>query len=230
MDITEAILNRRSIRSFKPDPIPKKIIKEILEISKWSPSGSNTQPWEVAVLGGKMMEEVKARIVKHLDVDWDTSTRTLKNTHPDIPYPDMPEPYISRQRALGQVIDTHQFPIGTKGIDEKRVAYRFSSGRFFGAPTAFILYVNKEISPRSFMGIGMFTQTVALTALKYGLGTCIMSMVTYWPEIYRDLHIVPEDRIINLGIAIGYPDMESEVNSFPRKREPLESFVHWYDA
>ncbi len=60
MNILEAIRSRRSIRSFKPTPVPKKVLEEVLVHGLWSPSGSNTQPWEFAVLGGKVMEEVNA--------------------------------------------------------------------------------------------------------------------------------------------------------------------------
>lgn len=93
MDIIEAIQNRRSIRSFKPEPVPREVLERLIETSRWSPSGSNTQPWELAILGGKTLEEIKTRIVKD-----------MKNipAHPDIPYPPMPEPYRSRQRELGR--------------------------------------------------------------------------------------------------------------------------------
>jgi nitroreductase len=74
----------------------------------------------------------------------------------------------------------------------------------------------------------MIAQTVALAALHFGLATCIMSMVTYWPEVYREKKIVPDNKLIAFGIAIGYPEMEARVNTFTRTREPLDTFVHWY--
>ena len=45
MDIVEAIQQRKSIRAFKPDPVPKEILKEILELALRAPSWANTQPW-----------------------------------------------------------------------------------------------------------------------------------------------------------------------------------------
>ena len=44
MDVSEAIKNRRSIRKFKPDPIPEEKIRLLLEGARLSPSGTNTQP------------------------------------------------------------------------------------------------------------------------------------------------------------------------------------------
>ena len=45
MDVMEAIARRRSIRSFRPDPVPMALIEELLEAARLAPSGGNTQPW-----------------------------------------------------------------------------------------------------------------------------------------------------------------------------------------
>jgi nitroreductase len=211
MDLIEAIRSRRSIRSFKLDPIPKEVLEQIIEISRWSPSGSNSQPWELTVLGREALEKVKTRLL----IDMKNS-----KAHPDIPYPPMPEPYRSRQRDLLQVQTAQRKPGETPDSS--------AGGRFFGAPNAIIVSVEKEISPRAFMGLGMIAQTICLAALNFGLGSCIMSMVTYWPEVYRESFGIADSKIIAFGIAIGYPDMEASTNNFHRKREPLENFVRWY--
>ncbi len=211
MDLIEAIRTRRSIRNFLPNPVPKEVLIELIDISRWSPSGSNTQPWEFAILGGKVLDEVKEYIVDH-----------SKNTpaHPDIPYPPMPEPYRTRQKDLMQTMNAYQNSSG--------VTNRASGSVFFGAPNAFIVYTDREMCPRAFLGLGMIAQTIALAALHFGLATCIMSMVTYWPEVYREKKIVPDDKLIAFGIAVGYPDIEARVNNFPRTRESMDAFVHWY--
>lgn len=215
MDLIEAIRSRRSIRKFKPDPVPREILEQILLASRWSPSGSNTQPWEFAILGGKVIEEVKNRIEEKI--------RNGVKMHPDIPYPPMPEPYVSRQREVMRQMSSNLPAAGT-GVP----AGRYTSARFFEAPNGMIIYLEKELCPRSYLGLGMIAQTICLAALHYGLGTCIMSMVTYWPEIYRELLPIPDSKLIAFGIAIGYPDAGAPVNNFSRTREPLDSFVHWY--
>jgi nitroreductase len=211
MDLIEAIRKRRSIRSFKPDPIPKEVLEQIIEISRWSPSGSNSQPWELTVLGGEALEKVKTRLL----IDMKSS-----KAHPDIPYPPMPEPFRSRQRDLLQAQTTQRKPGETPDSS--------AGGRFFGAPNAIIVSVEKEISPRAFMGLGMIAQTICLAALDFGLGSCIMSMVTYWPEVYRESFAIADSKIIAFGIALGYPEMQASTNNFLRTREPLDKFVRWY--
>jgi nitroreductase len=219
MDIIDAVRSRRSIRRFKTEPVSKEVLEKLLEVSRWSPSGSNTQPWEVSILGGKILEEVKVRLA---------ACMPSVESHPDIPYPPMPEPFRSRQKELMQLMDAYLFPPGTEELKEKRAANRFSSGRFFEAPNAIIVSVEREISPRAFLGLGMFAQTVSLGALDFGLGTCIMSMAVYWPEIYRELLGIPDSRLIAFAIAIGYPDMEARINNFERTRVPLATNVRWH--
>jgi len=62
MDIEKFIdllKSRRSIRAFKPDPIPDEFIQEIIEAARWAPSGGNAQPWEFIVIRKK---EIKDKI------------------------------------------------------------------------------------------------------------------------------------------------------------------------
>jgi nitroreductase len=218
MEIIDAIKTRRSIRSFKSEPVPRKVLEELLATSRWSPSGSNTQPWKLYVLGGGVLERVKQELAK----------KAGNQGRPDIPYPPMPEPFSGRQKTLMQLMDSYNYPPGTEGLKEKRAAQRLSSGQLFHAPNAILVTVEREISPRSFLGLGMLAQTICLAALNYGVGTCIMSMAVFWPQIYRDLLKVPDSEIIAFAIALGYPDGEARINNFPRTREPLESNVSWW--
>jgi nitroreductase len=57
MDLMEAIKTRRSIRSFKPDPVPEEIINRMLEAARLAPSGSKRQPWRFQVVTEKTLRE-----------------------------------------------------------------------------------------------------------------------------------------------------------------------------
>ncbi len=50
MELYEAIKGRRSIRRFKPDPVPKEVLDRILEMAIWAPSGMNLQNWYFLIL------------------------------------------------------------------------------------------------------------------------------------------------------------------------------------
>ena len=50
MDVFECILSRRSIRSFKDEPVPDEALERILEAARWAPSAVNRQPWHFIVI------------------------------------------------------------------------------------------------------------------------------------------------------------------------------------
>ncbi|MEM0359618.1 MAG: nitroreductase family protein [Candidatus Hadarchaeales archaeon] len=57
MDTLEAIRKRRSIRSFKPDPIPEEDLRKMLEAAAWAPSAGNCQPLELVVVKDQRIKE-----------------------------------------------------------------------------------------------------------------------------------------------------------------------------
>jgi len=60
MQFDEVILGRRSIRGYKPEPVPQKLIEEILELAMRAPSSMNTQPWSFYVITGDPLEKIRA--------------------------------------------------------------------------------------------------------------------------------------------------------------------------
>jgi nitroreductase len=57
-DFYKIITERRSIRKFKPDPIPKEVLERIIKLGMWAPSAMNTQPWEFYVFSGKARDRI----------------------------------------------------------------------------------------------------------------------------------------------------------------------------
>lgn len=60
MELMTAIQNRRSIRRFKGDPLPREVLVEILEAARLAPSGKNLQPWRFVVVQGEARKELAA--------------------------------------------------------------------------------------------------------------------------------------------------------------------------
>ena len=53
----ELVKKRRSIRRFKPDPIPDEYVDKIIEAARWAPSGFNSQPWEFVVVKKRELKD-----------------------------------------------------------------------------------------------------------------------------------------------------------------------------
>jgi nitroreductase len=225
MEVIEAIRTRRSIRVFKPDPVPKKLLHELLDVSRWAPSGGNIQPWYFAVLAGPVLDKVTARLAEKAKA-WDG--HQYVDTRPDLPRTGpYPQSLMPRLQSLRAATDAIRYPPGTTNLEAKQLEHREHMLRFFDAPAAIIVCADDRGST-SIVSIGAVTQTICLAALAYGLGTCIMGIPVLWPEIFREFLDIPQDRAIATSIAIGYPDLKAPINTFPRPREPLDNLVEWH--
>ena len=61
MEVLEAIRTRRSIRTYKPDPVPEEVLEEILEAGRWAPSAGSSQPWEFIIFTDPKVKRRLAR-------------------------------------------------------------------------------------------------------------------------------------------------------------------------
>jgi nitroreductase len=223
VDLTEAILSRKSIRAFREEPVPQKVLKEILRVAICAPSWTNMQPWEFVIVGGKKLQELKQALATKVD----------EAPCPDIHRPaDLPEPYGTRRSALMAKI------LETKGIDrenrEKRQLWNIHVKRFFEAPDAIIICMDRSIyfiegtlNVWALFSCGLVAMNIVLLATNYGLGTCIEYVPVLHPNVIRDVLEIPNSKLIVLTVAIGVPNWDDPVNQFRSSREPLESIVKW---
>ncbi len=50
MEVYEALRTRRTVRQFKPDPVPDEALNKVLQAARWAPSSRNEQPWRLVVV------------------------------------------------------------------------------------------------------------------------------------------------------------------------------------
>ncbi len=226
MEIIEAIRARRSIRSFKPDPVPREILEELLDACRWAPSARNAQPWRFAVLGGRTFEKTKDTLEVKANDSWDG--REYRDVNPDFPrtHP-YPESYVTQAGFIREALQDSLFSSDDPDIEQKRDALRTTRTRFCDAPNAIIIYTD-DACPTVLQAIGLMAQSICLGALSYGLGTCIMGLTMRWPDLYRELLGIPGGMPIAASIAIGYPEPDAPLNNFTRIREPLDSRTNWH--
>lgn len=220
MEVIEAIKTRRAIRGFKPDPVPKEVLTQILDIARFSPSGVNNQPWEFIVLTGDALEKAK-----RVNVEQFTSGAEASPTIPITK--SLTGPYRERQIALAKEI----FRImGIAREDKKkRLEWEARGCRFHDALAAILICMDDEVFDNQWrlIDIGLVTQTIALLALEYGLGTCIQQRLVLYPEALKKAIGIPESKHLIIGLSIGYPDWDFPVNNIQREREPLDNLVTW---
>jgi nitroreductase len=218
MDVIEAIRERKSVRAFKPDPVSRDVLRQIVEQALRAPSWANTQPWEFAIVTGKQLEEIQKGFIERAEQEPD----------PDVARPyEFPEPYMSRVLALA--------PKNTTVTKEDMDFRRIQNYRHYGAPAVIYLlvgrsffYQSKGINVWSLYDCGAAVQNIMLLATCYGLGTVAQAQAVVYPDIIRKVLGIPESKLIALGIAIGYPDWDNLINQSRTQREPLGEVAKWY--
>ena len=221
MDVIDAVRTRKSVRGFKPDPVPQEILREILETALRAPSTSNGQTWEIAVVTGEVLEKIKRGNVEKL-----TSGAPPQS---DLHIERLPEGSVYWQRQRGLRAQLGKLVGFDQDNKEQWTKWFQRPISFFDAPVVIILFADKSLSEsRTQFDIALLTQTICLVAMKYGLGTCHDGMAIIYPEVVREATGIPQSKRITVSVPIGYPDWDDPVNKIVTEREPVEDVVTWY--
>ncbi|MCX7982566.1 MAG: nitroreductase [Syntrophales bacterium] len=220
LTVEEAILKRRSIRRFKPNPVERSQLEKILDLARWSPSWGNTQPWHFFVFQGDPLRMLKDEMSRRITEG--------KPFEPDVPMPNSwPESLKNRYSETGKLV-LSALSIARED-HQRRQEFYFEMSRLFGAPCLIVGTVPRDVAIEyAMLDMGIIIQSICLAAHSNGLATCIMAASVGYPDIIRQIGRVETNLRIVMGIALGYEE-ESPVNQFPRPRIPLTEMVTWVD-
>ena len=220
MTFDELLTARKSVRVFKPDPVPLALVEELLTLASRAPSGTNIQPWKVHVIAGDVRARLEAEVLAH---------RETKPADAIAEFPRMSkrkEPYTTRMRTLGKAMySLLEIP---KGDEAANWAQWGRNYRFFDAPVGLIFTIDKDLDAMSFLDIGMFMQTFMLAAKSRGLDTCAQGAWNNFWSVTRSVLDVSPDEYIVAGMSLGYADDSAAVNGLVAEREPVESFATFH--
>jgi nitroreductase len=216
MELLDGIKTRRSYRSYKSIPIPSELIDSVLEAAGRSPSFTNTQPWEIAVVSGAKKDDLSRVLCGLVD------SKTPAN--PDIPMPTLWPSELERRardhgarrfRALGIERENEQ----------QRNGLRMMNFEFYGAPSVVFIFIDSSLTSWSIFDAGLFAQSFCLAAHAVGLGTCLQAALASYPDAVRQFLGLPKTRQLVIGISIGYPDLTARINTYQSTRVDLNEFV-----
>ena len=220
MEAIESIKTRMSIRKFRPEPVPKDTLLEVINTARWSPSYKNSQPWKVVIVSGQRKDELSNTLVQLIE-------------RGEQPVPDIEEPLcwpseidIRIKEHLKRRSEHFGIDLTDPNLLKKAKIANF---RFYGAPHGIFLYQDASLTRWSILDAGMFAQSIMLSAHAYGLGTVPQAfLIDYSPIIKSFLQIPETDRLV-LGMSIGYPDLQDKANSFRSTRIDTEEIVKWIE-
>ncbi|MGC8659311.1 MAG: nitroreductase [Desulfomonilaceae bacterium] len=219
MELDDAILNRKSVRAFLPDPVPRQTISEIVDLARWAPSWGNTQPWEIVVADG-----IKA---KQLANAFEEEGRKGASPRPSIDMPvNFTGVYKERYMNLGRDLLTF---LGIEREDKQaRMNHYLNMYRFFGAPCVIYLVIDSELNePYSCLDIGSIGTTICYAAMLHGLGTIYLAASMHFPDIARRILEIPNNKKIVIGIAIGYPKPGAPAAIFRSNRAEVDQILRF---
>mgnify|MGYP001818106558 CR=1 FL=1 len=219
MKVNEAMSARKSVRAFMDKPVGHDLVMQILDVASHSPSGVNTQPWQVAIVTG----DTKLNLQQELEQAF---REGVKGQMDYGYYPvEWKSPYKERRKACGLALYS---ALNIERGDKQRQLDQWAANyRAFDAPFMLLFYMDGLLETGSFLDFGMFLQSLMLAATAEGLATCPQAALAEYPEIVKTELGLAEDCILICGMALGYEDKDAVVNSYRTPREPIETWVRF---
>ena len=220
-DIEDALLSRRSVRAFRPDPVPRDTVERILALASRSPSGSNVQPWSVHVLTGAPLDRLVAAMLEQAARAGESGLKAPYEYYPV----SWREPWLGRRRKVGW--DLYGLLGIGRGDRERMRAQHARNYRFFDAPVALIFTIDRELEIGSWLDYGMFIQSVMLAARAFGLDTCPQAAIAYVHDAVRAELALPAAELVICGMALGRAREDAPENRLVTEREPVAGFARF---
>lgn len=200
--LLELVKSRRSIRRFKPDPVPNEYIDKIIEVARWAHSGANSQPWQFVVV---KKQELKDKIIGLVGEHLTHVDKMEVAREPEIRFISAPGGWVHAPVfiiVLGDPRTKEAYPLPT--------TLERGEQNFVSSLASAFLYMNLAVTT-----LGLGGQWVSATSSDYPQ-TLIKNLL----GIPRQMHIYDM-------LALGYPDMQPK----PRILRDKERLVHhdYYD-
>lgn len=196
-EILEAIRSRRSIRRYRPDPVPRELISRILDAARWAPSAHNRQPWRFAVLetaadkhtlAAAMGERLRADLTRD-GVDPELVEKDAARSYQRITGAPVVIVVCATLRDMDTYADVHR----------SRAEYLMAT-----------------------QSVAMATQNLLLAAHVLGLGACWMCAPLFVPETVRDVLRLDADWEPQALVTLGYP-----AETKTKERGALDNYVQF---
>ena len=200
MDFFDVVHTQRSIRRFKPDPVPDEALWKMIDAAIRAPSGGNTQPWAWLIVRDAAKRQVIADAVKSSD----------------------PESVEERRReAMGFDATRRRMRLASIAFREDVMQAPVLIIPCLVNPTSPTRDINSLFAGSSIYGA---VQNMMLAARAEGLGTVLTTFNTGIEGLIRREFGLPDDAKPVATIPVGYPNNQS---FGPTTRRPVEDVTFW---
>ena len=219
MEFDEVVLGRRSIRGYKPDPVPKEVIEEVLKLAVRSPSSMNTQPWHLYVVTGDPLDKIRK----------ENTERNISGVPPsrEIRTPNKGYEGIHRERQIEIAVQLFQ-KMGIERDDkEGRQDWVLRGFRQFDAPLSIVVTFDRDLldDDISKFDCGGIVNGLVTAGWSKGLGAVINSQGIMQSPVVREHAGIPDNQVIMICVAMGYPDDSFPANEVISKRKSISDLA-----
>jgi nitroreductase len=225
VDYQQLLQERRSIRGYKPDPVPRKVIEEVIELATRAPSSMNTQPWHFYVITGEPLDRIRKENTER-NLAGVKSSREIRSHGAYAG--------VHRQRQIDIAVQLFQ-AMGIERDDaERRQDWVPRGFRQFDAPMCVVVTYDQELEGGDIaqFDCGSVVHGLVLAGWSKGLGAVVNSQGIMQSPVVREHAGIPDDQVIMICVAMGYPDDDFPANHVRSHRRPVAevaSFVGFED-
>jgi nitroreductase len=211
----EVVVGRRSIRGFLDKPVPRALIEDVLRLAMRAPSSLNTQPWNFSVVTGAPLDRIRAGNTERNLAGIPESREFRKY-----------EVYEGAHRERQVEIAKQLFAVMDIAREDKakRLDWVLRGFRQFDAPVSIVVTYDRallggDIAP---FDCGAVTTALVNAAWSRGLGCVINSQGIMQSPVVREHARIPDDQVIMICVALGWPDDSFPANTVVSRRKSLE--------
>jgi len=210
----EVVLGRRSTRGFKPQPVARSVIEEVLTLAMRAPSSLNTQPWNFYVVAGEPLDRIRKGNVE-LNLAGAPDSREFR----------VRDHYVGRHRERQVEVAKQLFSaMGIERHDQaKRRDWVLRGFRQFDAPVSIVVTYDRELQGGDIapFDCGAICNAIVNAAWSRGLGAVINSQGIMQSPVVRQHAGIADDQVIMICIAMGYPDPSFPANAVVSRRKSV---------
>lgn len=216
---TQIVNSRRSVRAFKPEPVPQALQDKVFSVAQRAPSNCNTQPWQVHVASGQTCERLREAIPQAFAAGKITQDFVYEGVYHGV--------YKDRQYAAAATL--YQAAGIERGDKASRQAQFMDNFRFFGAPHVAFLFLPEHFGLREAADLGMYAQNLMLSLTAHGLASCPQTALSFNADTVREILGVDDSQKLLMGLSFGYEDAEAPVNQARTERAVGDEAVTFHN-
>ena len=215
--LTDILTTRYSCRAFRPDPVARETVQQIVTAAGRVPSWCNAQPWHAIITDRPETDRFRDALFAY------ASENSMQH---DLEAPKQyTGVYQDRRRTCGwQLYEAVGVQMGDRAGSAEQMKQNF---RLFGAPHVAIITSEADLGSYGVLDCGAFITGFCLAAQALGVATIAQAAVAGHGRLVHEFFGIPESRLVLAAISFGYADTDHPANAFRTARAPLGEILDW---